>query len=134
MHKRRYPLLPFIVVYLKIAAVIALAVLGYLAVAGYIQSVTSWFKETTRVVEMMGQSMSMPVPAVKDAAGRLWSLLMPTIYLFAAVLLWSFFWGLSDMMHAARETEFRTRPATEPQAVTEPQPEAEAIAEQPTTA
>lgn len=113
MQRRRYPLMPFIVVFLKITAVVALVILGFLAIREYVTVLPTWFKDSTRTVSGMFGPQEVSVPAIKAPMDRLMSLLVPTVFLILSLAAWSLFWGLSDAMHAAREIEFRTRTASD---------------------
>jgi len=108
MLKRRYPLMPFINIVLKVVAVAALIFFGYVSITGYISAVGTWFHETPQQ-SMFGTQMA---PAIKDFTHRLLTLIQPTLMLLLAFGLSALAWGLSDLMTATREIEFRTRPAT----------------------
>ncbi len=125
MTHRRYPLVPFIAVFLKIAAVVALLLIGYFSVETFATTLPSWFKETQRMTQTPYGPMNMPIEQIKDIKGRLLSLVQPTLLLISAIGLWAFFWGLSDVMHAARETEYHTRLAAPVKEKPRPQPEPE---------
>jgi len=107
MQKRRYPLIPVTNIVLKVIAVAALVFFGYIAISGYASAINSWFHGSQQA-SMYGM---MPVPAVKGFTQRLLTLLQPTLMLLVAFGLSSLAWGLSDVMTAAREIEFRTRKA-----------------------
>ena len=106
MQKRRYPLMPIFSIFLKIMAVAALAFFGFNMVGTFVQTFKSWFNETP----MQGMyGMSQMMPAVTDFKQRMLSLMTPTIYFFIAFGVPALLWGLSDMMNAVRDIEFRTR-------------------------
>ena len=53
--------MPFISVFLKIVALAALLLIGYLSVSMYATQLTSWFKKTEQVQNTLYGAMKMPV-------------------------------------------------------------------------